>query len=176
MLIVCTIAMIWGEWHFISVIFLPQTHNRSLINHKKNIRQIPLGGLSMNTWPVPWILIVRTESESEAPILWPSDGKRQLIGKDCDAGKDWRPKEKGVTEDEMVRWHQWLNGHEFEQALGDSEAQGSLACCSPWGCKELDTTWRMNNNNNVGINNCYHLSFQAGAKHCAGSFCTCYCK
>ena len=82
----------------------------------------------------PWIFIGRTDAE--VPILWPSDAKRWLIGKDSDAGKDWGQEEKGVTVDEMVRWHHWLNGHEFEQALGDSEGQGSLACCSPWGCKE----------------------------------------
>ena len=61
--------------------------------------------------------------------------------------KDWRQEEKGMTEDEMVGWHHWLNGPEFEQALGEGEGQGSLECCSPWGCKELDTTWWLNNNN-----------------------------
>ena len=66
-------------------------------------------------------------------------------GKDPDAGKDWRQEEKGTTEDEMVRWHHQLNGHEFEQVLGDGEEQGSLACCSPWGCKESDMTERLNN-------------------------------
>ena len=86
----------------------------------------------------PWIFIGRTDAE--VPILWPSDAKRWLIGKDSDAGKDWGQEEKGVTVDEMVRWHHWLNGHEFEQALGDSEGQGSLACCSPWGCKESNMT------------------------------------
>ena len=65
--------------------------------------------------------------------------KSQLIGKDPDARKD-RRQEKGTTEDEMVGWHHRLNGHEFEQALGNGEGQGSLACCSPWGCKESDTT------------------------------------
>ena len=65
-----------------------------------------------------------------------------------DAGKDWRQEEKGTTEDEMVGWLHWLNGHEFEQALGDGEAQGSLACCSPWGLKESDMTEQLNNNNN----------------------------
>ena len=60
--------------------------------------------------------------------------------KDPDAGKDGRPEEKGMTEDEMVRWHHPLNGHEFEQALGVSDGQGSLACRSPWDHKELDTT------------------------------------
>ena len=90
----------------------------------------------------PWIFTGRTEAdaESEAPILWSPDVKSRLIGKDPDAGKDWRQKEKGETEDEMVGWHHWLNGHEFEQTLGDGEGQGSLACCSPWGCKDSDMT------------------------------------
>ena len=76
----------------------------------------------------PWIFIGRTDTE--APVLWPPDAKSQLIGEDLDAGKDWRQEDKGATEDEIVRWHHWLNGHEFEQALGDSEGQGSLVCCS----------------------------------------------
>ena len=59
--------------------------------------------------------------------------KSQLIGKDPDAGKDWRQEEKGTTEDEMVGWHHWLDGYEFEQIPGNGEGQGSLACCSPWG-------------------------------------------
>ena len=87
-----------------------------------------------------WISTGRTDAEAEAPILWPPDGKNWLIGKDSDAGKDWKQEEKGTTEDEMVGWHHWLHGHEFEHALGDSEGQGSLACCTPWGCKESDTT------------------------------------
>ena len=92
----------------------------------------------------PWIFIGRTDAES--PIIWPPDAKSQLIGKDPDAGKDWRQEEKGTTEGEMAGWHHWLNGHEFEQTPGDSEGEGSLACCSPWGCKELDTTeWLKNN-------------------------------
>ena len=69
-----------------------------------------------------------------------------VIGKDPDAGEDWRQEEKGTTEDKMVGWHHWLNGHEFDQAPGDGEGQGSLACCSPWFCKELDTTERQSNN------------------------------
>ena len=64
-----------------------------------------------------------------------------------DAVKDWRQEEKGMTEDEMVGWHHWLNGHEFEQALGDGGGQGILACCSPWGCKKLEMTDRLNDNN-----------------------------
>ena len=78
------------------------------------------------------------------PLLWPPDAKNRLIGKDPDAGKDWRQEEKGMTDDEMVRWHHWLNGHEFEQAPGVGDGQGSLACCSPWGCKESDKTEQLN--------------------------------
>ena len=61
-----------------------------------------------------------------------------------DAGKDWTQEEKGMTENEMVGWHHWLNGHEFEQVLGVDDGQGSLSCCSPWGCEELDTTEQLN--------------------------------
>ena len=72
----------------------------------------------------PWIFIGRTDAE--APLLWPPDMKSQLIGKDPDAGKDWRQEEKGTIEDEMVGWHHWLNGHEFKQTVGNGERQGSL--------------------------------------------------
>ena len=93
----------------------------------------------------PWIFIGRTDAKAEAPIIWLLDGKSWFIGKDPNAGKDWRQEEKGVTEDEMVGWHHRLNGHEFEQAPGDSEGQGSLVCCHPWGHKESDTTsWLKN--------------------------------
>ena len=68
-----------------------------------------------------WISIGRTDAEAEAPMLWTPDAKNWLIGKDPDAGKDWRQEEKGMTEDEMVRWHHWLSGNKFEQTLGDSE-------------------------------------------------------
>ena len=98
-----------------------------------------------------WIFIGRTDAE--ASILWWPDVNSQLIKKDPDAGKDWRQEEKWTTEDEMVGWHHRLDGHEFEQAPGDGEGQGSLACCSPWGCKELDTTEWLNNNKP------YHLSY-----------------
>ena len=87
-----------------------------------------------------WIFIGRTDDEGVAPVLWPPDVKSWLIGKDPDAGKDWRQEEKGMTENEMVGWHRRLHGHEIEQAPGDGEGQGSLAGCSPWGHKELDTT------------------------------------
>ena len=95
----------------------------------------------------PWLFIGRTDAEVEASGLWPPDMKSRLIGKDPIAGKDWRWEEKGTTEHKMVEWHHWLNGHEFEQALGDGEGQGGLACCSPWGGKELDTTELLNKNN-----------------------------
>ena len=74
------------------------------------------------------------------------------LGKNPDAGKDWKQEKKGMTENEMAEWHHQLNGHEFQQALGDGEGQGRLACCSPWGCKESDMTVQMNNNvlSNVG--------------------------
>ena len=81
-----------------------------------------------------WIFIGRTDAEAEAPTLWQHDMKNWLIGKDPDAGKDWR-QEKGMTEDEIVGWHHSLNGHEFEQALGVGGGQGSLVCCSPWVAK-----------------------------------------
>ena len=86
----------------------------------------------------PWIFIGRTDAET--PILWPPDTKKWLFGKDPDAGKNWRQEEKGTIEDEMITWHHWLNGHEFEQTMGNCEGQGSLACCTPWGRKESDIT------------------------------------
>ena len=85
-----------------------------------------------------------TDAEAEALILWLPDSKNQLIGKDPDAGKDWRQEEKGMTEDEMVGWHYWLDGHEFEQAPGVGDGQRSLACFSPWGHKESDMTEWLN--------------------------------
>ena len=90
-----------------------------------------------------WVFTGRTDAEAETPILWAPDSKSRLTGKDPDAGKDWRREEKGMIEDEMVGWHHWLNGHEFEQAPGIGDGQGNLACCSPWGPKELGTTERL---------------------------------
>ena len=81
-----------------------------------------------------------TDAEAETPILWPPDAKSWLTGKDPDAGKDWGQEEKGATENEMVGWHHWLNGHELEQTQGESDGQRSLACCSSWGRKESDIT------------------------------------
>ena len=92
----------------------------------------------------PWILIRRTDSEAETPILWPPDVKTWLVGKEHDAGKHWRQEEKRMTEDEMVGGYHQLDGYEFEQALRVGDGQESLACCSPWGCKESDMTERLN--------------------------------
>ena len=82
-----------------------------------------------------WISIGRTDAEAEAPIVWSPDAKDWLTGRNPDIGE-----EKGMIEDEMVGWHHWLNRHEFAQALGGGDGQGSLACCSPWGHKELGMT------------------------------------
>ena len=94
-----------------------------------------------------WIFTGRTDVEAETPILWLPAANSWLTGKDPDAGKDWRQKEKGMTEDEMVGWPHQLDGHQFEQALGVGDGQGGLACCSPWGHKESDRTgwlkWRV---------------------------------
>ena len=101
-----------------------------LVNHKGN-----------------WIFIERTDAEAEAvaAILWPPDAKRWLIGKDPDGGKNWGLQEKRVREDEFVGWHHWFNGYELLQNPGKSEGQGSLACCSLWGHKELDMNEQLNN-------------------------------
>ena len=90
------------------------------------------------------MFIGRIDAEAEAPILWPPDVKNWLIRNDPNAGKDWRQEEKEMTEDEMVGWHHWLDGHESEQALGVGEGQGSQACCRTWDHKELDKTERLN--------------------------------
>ena len=97
-----------------------------------------------------WVFIGRTDVEAETPILWLPDAKSWLIGKDPDAGKDWGQEEKGMTEDEMVGWHYRLNGHGFGWTPGVGDGQGGLACCNSWGYKELDTTWRLNNNGIMG--------------------------
>ena len=114
----------------------------------------------------PWIFTVRTDAKAKTPILWPPDTRSWLIRKDPDAGKDWGQKEKGMTEDEMVGWRPCLDGHEFEQTPGDSEGQGSLMCCSPWGCKESDTTFWLKDNtkpvcyiNWIILHHCLNVSF-----------------
>ena len=91
-------------------------------------------------WDQSWVFIGRTDAKAETPVLWPPDVKNWLTGKDPDAGKDWKREEKGMTGDEMVGWHHWLNGHDYEQAPGFGDEQGGLACCDSWGCKESDMT------------------------------------
>ena len=109
----------------------------SPLDHKEIKPVYPKGNQS-------WIFIRRTDAEAETPILWPPDAKNWLMWKDPDAGKDWRQEEKGLTEDEMVGWHHQLDGHEFEQAPGAGDGQGSLVFCSPWGHKESDMTEQLN--------------------------------
>ena len=91
-----------------------------------------------------WIFIGKTDAEAETPILWAPDVKNWIIGKDSDAGRDWRQDENRMTEDEMVGWHHRVDAHEFGQAPGVGVGQGSLVCCSPWGCKGSDMTERLN--------------------------------
>ena len=87
-----------------------------------------------------WVFIRRPDVEAETPIVWPPDVKNWLIWKDPDAGKDWGREEKGMTEDEMVGWHHWLDGHGFVWTPGVGDGQGGLGCCGSWGRKESDTT------------------------------------
>ena len=123
------------NWCFWTVV-LEKTLESPL--HCKEIQPVnPKGNQS-------WIFIGRTDAEAETPILWPPYGKKWFVGKDLNAGKDWRWEEKGTAKDEMVRWHHRLNGHEFEQFPAVGDGQGSLACHSPLGCKESDTTECLN--------------------------------
>ena len=91
-----------------------------------------------------WVFIGRTDAKAETPILGPPHAKTWVIWKDPDAGRDWAQEEKGMTEDEMAGWHHRLNGHEFEWTPGVGAGQGGLVCCNSWGCKESDTTERLN--------------------------------
>ena len=118
------------NWRFQSVV-LEKTLESPL--ESKEIQSVNLKGNQ------PWILFGRTDAEAEAPILWPPDSKQLTHWK-----RPWRwQKEKRATEDEMVGWHHQLDGHELGQTPGHGEGQGSLASCSPRGCKESDTTWRL---------------------------------
>ena len=112
---------------YLQIVVLEKTLENSL--HSKDSKPINTKGNQ------PGIFTGSTDAETEASILWPPDAKSQPTGKDPDAGKGWGQKEKGVTEDEMVGWHHWLNGHEFEQTPIDTERQGSLACCCQWDCR-----------------------------------------
>ena len=123
------------NWCFRTVVLEKSFENP--LNYKEIQPVHPKGNQS-------WIFIGRTHAEAEAPILWPPDVKNWLLKKDSDAGKVSRQEEKGTTEDEMAGWHHQLNGHKFEQASGDGEAKGSLACCSPWDRKNSDMTYQLN--------------------------------
>ena len=120
----------WRNWHF-------RTEVLKTLESPLDCKEIKPVNSKGNQ---PWIFIGRADAEAEASVLWPPDGKSQLLGKDPDAGKDWSQEEKRVAGDKMVRYHHKHNGRENEQTLGDSEGQRSLACCIPWGCKESDTT------------------------------------
>ena len=124
------------NWHFWTVVL--EKTLESPLNCKEIKPVYPKGNQS---WILEGLML-----KLKLPILWLPHVKDWLIGEDFDAGKERRQEEKGTTKDEMVGWHHWLDGREFEQASGDSEGQGSLACCSPWGLKELDVTERLNNN------------------------------
>ena len=92
----------------------------------------------------PWVFLGRNDAKAETPVLWPPRAKSWLIGKDGDAGRDWRQEETGTTEDEMAGWHHWLNGHESEWTPGAGDGQGGLACCDSWSRKESDMTEQLN--------------------------------
>ena len=92
----------------------------------------------------PWDFFGRNDAKAETPVLWPPHAKSWLIGKDFDAGRDWGQEEKGTTEDEMAKWHHWLDGRESEWTPGVGDGQGGLVYCDSWGHKELDTTERLN--------------------------------
>ena len=94
----------------------------------------------------PWILIGRTDAEVEAPILWSPDGKNWLVGKEPDAGKDWRQEEKGTAEDEMVDGITESMGTSLTSTDRGCRTRKFGGCCSPWRCKALDTTEKLNNN------------------------------
>ena len=134
------------NWCFWTVVL--EKTLESPLDHKQIKSLNPKGNQS-------WIFIGRTDAETETqiPILWPPDANNWLIGKDPDAEKDWKQEEKKITE---VEWHHQLYGHEFGQALGVSDGRGTLACCSPFGCKELDTTEWLNS---TELNSTYFLAW-----------------
>ena len=112
------------------------------------------------------LLFWRTDVEAETPILWPPDAKNWLIGKDPDAGKDWRQEEKGTTEDEIVGWHHWLNEHEFGWTPGVSDGQRSLGCCSPWGSQTVRHDWATNLKWYIPKLGLYPGKNMVGSHHC----------
>ena len=92
----------------------------------------------------PWVFFGRNDAKGETPVLWPPHAKSWLIGKDSDAGRDWGQEEKGTREDKMTGWHHQLDGCESEWFPGVGDRQGGLVCFDSRGCKESDTTERLN--------------------------------
>ena len=116
-------------WRWRRLLRVPWTARRS---NQSILKEIALGFFGRN------------DSKPETPALWPPHAKSWLIRKDSDARRDWGQEEKGMTEDEMAGWHQWLDGRESEWTPGVGDGQGGLACCDSWGRKESDTTERLN--------------------------------
>ena len=139
----CQEGRVPRNWCLITMV-LEKTPKRPL--DSKEIKPVNLKGEQ------PWILTGRTDAKAEAPVFWSPDMNLWLTRKVPDVGKDWGQKEKKTTEDEMAVWHHQCGGHELRQTLRDGEGQGGLACCSPWGCKELDMTGRLSNNNQILLN------------------------
>ena len=125
-------------WCWRRLLRVPWTARRSKQSTLKEIQPVH------SKWDQFWVFTGRTDAKAETPIVWPPHAKSWLIGKDSDAGRDWRQEEKGMREDEMDVWHHWLDGCEFEWTPGVSDGQGGLACCDSWGRKELDMTEWLN--------------------------------
>ena len=161
--------MHWNYYLYLARLWAPKNWCFQIVALEK-ILESPLDSKGIKSVNLkgnqPWIFIERTDAEAEDPVLclhtwW----EEPTHWKDPDAGKDWGQEEKGAIEDEMVGWHHWLNGHEFEQTPGDSEEQGRLAYYSLWGHKETDRTEGLNNNqppcptilNTIALHcNCYN--------------------
>ena len=110
----------------------------------RRLLRVPWTARRYNQPDQSWVFFGRNDAKAETPILWPPHVKSWLTGKDSDAGRVWGQEEKGTTEDEMAGWHHRLDGREFEWTPGVDDGQGGLACCNSWGCKESDTTERLN--------------------------------
>ena len=107
-----------------------------------------------------WVFIGRTDAEIETPILWPPHAKSWHIGKDPNSGKYWGQEEKGMTADEMVGWHHWLDGHGFAWTPGLCDGQGGLACCDSWGRKESDMTELNWGFNDISLTISFNMTFK----------------
>ena len=135
--------MLWNE----AVSFMYQMKTPKSPLNSKEIKQVNING--NKSW------IVTGKTDVETPVFWSSDSNRWLIGKVHDTGNDRGQKEKRVSDDEMYRQCHWFNERELLGKLGDAEGQGSLVCCSSWGCKEPDTTEWLNNKKLKHITNVF---------------------